>query len=94
MKLEFFSYDKEVHEIVDVEQNFLKPSHRARLQMSRTTNMFERKAQYSLLAAISDVGGFSYLIVVFISILLSPYSYGMYEAAIAQEVKTPAQATN
>jgi len=57
--------------------------------MSRTTNMFERKASYSVLMAVSDIGGFAYALFVLISALMGPYSAGMYEAAVASEVHSP-----
>jgi len=55
--------------------------------MSRTTNMYERKATYSFLAALSDIGGFSYVLIMTVSMLLAPYSAAVYASSIATQVK-------
>ena len=55
--------------------------------MSRTTNMYERKASNSFLAAVSDIGGFSYAFTFAVAALLSPYSAAAYTASIASKVK-------
>lgn len=55
--------------------------------MSRTTNMYERKATYSFLAALSDIGGFSYVLIMTVNMLLAPYSAAVYASSIATQVK-------
>jgi len=62
--------------------------------MSRTTNIFERKATYSFLAALSDIGGFSYVILMIAGALIAPYSAAMYAASIAAELQTTSESMN
>lgn len=49
--------------------------------------MYERKATYSFLAALSDIGGFSYVLIMTVSMLLAPYSAAVYASSIATQVK-------
>lgn len=57
--------------------------------MSRMINVFERQlSSSSFLMVVGGIGGFTYLVVVVVGAVVSPFSAAMYAASVAKEFKT------